>query len=75
MSRTTPPDWLSMSYDPVREHWHKADPLRDDYPLDARISWLTPGGYEMRATWRLVINRVGLYQDLRVHPYDVMRTR
>lgn len=64
------PLWLQGQFEPVREHWKSATGL-EDYPPTTRVSWINPGGQEVRATWHTITSRVGLYQDLRVHPYDL----
>lgn len=65
------PLWVQGDFEPTRENWPKADILTTELPGETRVSWINPGGQEVRSTWGAITQRLGLYQDLRIHPYDI----
>ena len=65
------PLWVQGDFEPTRDNWPKADVLTAELPDETRVSWINPSGYEVRTTWSHIKDRLGLYSDLRIHPYDI----
>ena len=65
------PIWARDEFEPVRSVWPAVD-WTIEYPPSTRVSWINPGDQEVRSTWGAITQRLGLYQDLRIHPYDCL---